>query len=280
VHENTTEPSVFNSAQILRGLTSWHRETGDARVAEAARRVADWLISVQDQDGSWRRHVYQGTATTYTAHASCWLADAGVHFGDEAYRNAAGRHLRWVLRHVQPQTGWIDLAGFNQVHHTRRVAYTHTIAYALRGILVSSRLLEVDEGVSVVEHAAQRIAATLESAGWLPGVLGSEWTGKARFACVTGTAQMAQIWLSLHAQGGSQDFLVAAVRALDLVKQAQIVGIGGVDIEGAIPGSYPVWGAYVPFAYPNWAAKFFVDAMLAKRRATSGTAADDVAISD
>ena len=33
--------------------------------------------------------------------------------------------------------------------------------------------------------------------------------------------------------------------------------------RGGIKGSHPIWGGYDPFRYPNWAAKFFVDALLA-----------------
>ena len=33
------------------------------------------------------------------------------------------------------------------------------------------------------------------------------------------------------------------------------------DMRGAIKGSQPVWGRYAPMSFPNWATKFFVDAM-------------------
>jgi hypothetical protein len=33
------------------------------------------------------------------------------------------------------------------------------------------------------------------------------------------------------------------------------------DVRGGIKGSNPVWGRYAPMSFPNWAAKFFVDAM-------------------
>ena len=32
--------------------------------------------------------------------------------------------------------------------------------------------------------------------------------------------------------------------------------------HGGIKGSHPVWGGYDPFRYPNWAAKFFADALM------------------
>ena len=33
-------------------------------------------------------------------------------------------------------------------------------------------------------------------------------------------------------------------------------------MRGAIPGSAPIWGAYSRFEFPNWAAKFFADALI------------------
>ncbi|MDV7395274.1 hypothetical protein RZS08_28055, partial [Arthrospira platensis SPKY1] len=33
-------------------------------------------------------------------------------------------------------------------------------------------------------------------------------------------------------------------------------------VQGAIPGSAPIWGAYSRFEFPNWAAKFFADALI------------------
>jgi hypothetical protein len=38
--------------------------------------------------------------------------------------------------------------------------------------------------------------------------------------------------------------------------------------RGAIPGSFPIWGRYEPFAFPNWATKFFCDALLLEKEIT------------
>ena len=42
-----------------------------------------------------------------------------------------------------------------------------------------------------------------------------------------------------------------------------------VGIKGGISGSYPIWGDYIFGGIPNWAAKYFIDALLAKRRILS-----------
>jgi hypothetical protein len=49
----------------------------------------------------------------------------------------------------------------------------------------------------------------------------------------------------------------------------QDIRTGNLNVRGAIAGSFPHWGAYAPFSYPNWAAKFFIDAMLLRSRWSS-----------
>lgn len=270
VHENTARPSAFNTAQIINGLTAWHKATQERRSLDAARRAGDWLVSIQEPDGAWRAHVYGGVATTYTAHASCWLAQLGERLQAENYLASARAHLEWVLGHVDPRTGWFDLCGFNALEHRERIASTHTIAYTLWGTLLASEILDVAEGHEAVERAAWSIARKLELWRWMPGVLDHNWRRRSDHACLTGNAQLAAIWLRLFERSGDARYLNAALQAIDLVKLAQPMESASVDIRGAIPGSDPIWGGYITMGLPNWAAKFFIDALLAKAR-TAGS---------
>jgi DUF1680 family protein len=265
IRSNTVNPSVFNTAQVLAGLTAWHRRTGDPRTLQAADRAAEWLVSVQGTDGAWRRHVYCGVPTTYTAHASCWLAEFGEYRGIPAYLDAAGRHLDWVLRHQDPATGWFDLAGFTAEEHVTRRAVTHTIGYTLWGVLCASEVLGRRDGVEAAAKAADQMARRLEQTGWLPGMLDHQWRGCAPYACLTGNVQMALTWLRLYRWTKNDQLLRAACRALDLVKCAQPMFASDRNIRGGIPGSDPIWGDYIFCAFGNWAAKFFIDALLAKK---------------
>lgn len=268
LHENRSRPSVFNTAQILHGLVSWHAQTGDIDAAEAATRAANWLVSQQDLDGCWRTNIYDGITTTYTAHASCWLAQAGTHFGVNAWSRAAERHLDWVLSHVDRNTGWINRAGFCEEDHEKRKAPTHTIAYTIWGLLELSMALGRKDGLSVARTAADRVARRLELSGWLAGELDCQWksTG-ADYACLTGNAQMALIWFRLAKIDDDARFINAGIKAIDLIKSAQPMESSDAGIRGGIPGSAPVWGHYMYMGLPNWAAKYFVDALLAKRDA-------------
>ena len=131
---------------------------------------------------------------------------------------------------------------------------------------MTSELLGIADGVRAVTGAARAIAQTEERLGWLPGLLDWRWQRQSSFSSVTGTAQLSLIWMRLHALGGEPIFLTSALRGIEAVKASQ-ARVASADVSGAIPGSDPLWGAYVPLAYPNWASKFFIDALLAKRRA-------------
>ena len=269
VEENTVTPSVFNTAQILGGLTAWHRLTGDPRALEAADHAAEWLVSAHESDGTWRRHLYEGLVTTYSAQATCWLAEFGAYRGVRSCLDAAERHLDWVLAHQDLASGWFDLAGFTSDDHAARRAVTHTIGYTLWGVLYTSEILRRSDGVVAVAKAAGQIARRLELTGWLPGVLDERWRGRARYACLTGNAQLALVWLRLCRHTHSAELLGAACTALDLVARAQPMFANDPDIRGGIPGSAPIWGGYLRYALPNWAAKFFIDALLEKKRAVA-----------
>ena len=73
---------------------------------------------------------------------------------------------------------------------------------------------------------------------------------------------MSMIWSRLHQLDGSPDLADAARRANSYLKRNQVIS-GLLDqVDGAIPGSAPIWGRYMRFTFPNWAAKFFADALL------------------
>ena len=78
---------------------------------------------------------------------------------------------------------------------------------------------------------------------------------------------MALIWLELHRLQSDPILLSAACKAIDLVKRAQPMSSSDAGIRGGIPGSDPVWGDYMYVRIPNWAAKFFIDALIEKQAA-------------
>ena len=273
IADNRTAPSPFNTAQILHGLTAWHRETDDDDVRIAADRAARWLLNVQDPDGAFRRHFYEELAATYSAYLACWLAEWGDYAADRDALAAAARHLDWTLGHRRANH-WIALCGFDEDQHSADEAFTHTIAYTLSGILKTSEILGRDDGIAAVAAASERLARRLELSRFLPGLIGGDWRGRNRYACLTGNCQMALVWFRLHRLSRNLRLVNAALKAIDLVKLAQPMRNSNPALCGGIPGSDPVQGDYVEGAVPNWAAKYFIDALLAKRQILSDLGTD------
>ena len=73
---------------------------------------------------------------------------------------------------------------------------------------------------------------------------------------------MSHLWLRFYETGGNRAHYVAARKAITFVARTQNFKTSNPNIRGAIAGSYPIYGRYERFKYPNWAAKFFIDALL------------------
>ncbi len=98
-------------------------------------------------------------------------------------------------------------------------------------------------------------------------MLDYRWRGVSNYACLTGNCQFALIWLHLYRKSGDPRLLNAAMKALDLVRRTQPMTDPRDGVRGGIAGSNPVWGGYISHAFPNWAAKYFIDASLALNHA-------------
>ena len=70
---------------------------------------------------------------------------------------------------------------------------------------------------------------------------------------------MAACWLLLYRATGDERFRKAGMIANRYVRCTMRLD-GPPETRGAIKGSFPVSGGYLPFQYPNWACKFFIDA--------------------
>jgi hypothetical protein len=271
IDENRTAPSVFNTGQILNGLVGWHRATGDPTTAEAAARAAAWLVATQEADGAWSHDVYNRLEVSYLAHATCWLAEYGEHAGDAPATAAAGRHLDRVLQRYDPATDWFDGAGFSAADHEARRSVTHTMAYTIWGVLDLGLRLGRPEAVQAASRSAARVAAVVQRDGRLAGMVDATWAGLSDWDCLTGSSQMALVWFRLAGMGEAAGDLDAARLVLDRVRAAQDLGSRDPGVRGGIAGSDPVWGEYLRFVLPNWAAKFTIDAFLEEARVTGAT---------
>jgi hypothetical protein len=228
----------------------------------AAVRAGQFLLRHQDADGAWRGAAeYFGIPHTYCARVSWALIRLAGATGDDAYRAAARRQLDWVLG-VQQDNGWFASCNFKP----GRDPNTHGIAYTLRGLLESGALLEHPPYLAAVERASEPLIERVTARGGrLPATFDAAWKPTSRYECLTGIAQLGGVWLRLFELTGTPRFRQAGLLAVERAAAAQARS-GWAAIDGALPGSYPVYGRYAPLQFPNWATKFLVDSLLARER--------------
>lgn len=252
-----SKPVIFNTGQIMHGLLAGHLHLGRKRCLEAAVRAGHWLVRQQEADGSWRRFEHHDVPHTYNTRGTWALLATGIVSGEKALIQGALGHLDWAARQ-QTETGWFDHNAFTP----DRQPFTHTIAYAIRGFIECATLLGDERYFAVAERAAAGVAGAQRADGWLPGTLDRNWRSKVSYACLTGNAQMALCWMRLAQERGREAFRDNARRAIAYVKRQQRVDDPDPVVRGAIAGSAPIWGRYAMFEFPNWAAKFFADALM------------------
>jgi hypothetical protein len=255
--EPGSRPVIFNTGQIMHGLIAGYVQLQRDDCLESAVRAGHWLADQQDEDGCWRKFEHNDTPHVYNTRASWSLLSTGLLAGDPRLVNAAKRNLDWALSQ-QTASGWFNTNAFV----AGRSPFTHTIAYAIRGFLESGVLLGEERYLGAAMKAACGLGAAQRQDGWLAGTFKDGWVADAKYCCLTGVAQMSINWTRLAQAAGTEKLRTNARSAIEYLKTTQRLNHADPDVRGGIAGSAPIWGAYSRFEYPNWAAKFFADALI------------------
>ena len=255
--EPGSRPVIFNTGQIMHGMLAGCLQFGRKECLEAAARAGHWLARQPDADGCWRKFEHHDVPHTYNTRAAWALLATALATGDAALKAAAARNLDWALAQ-QLESGWFRNGAFTP----DRDPFTHTIAYAIRGFLESGVLLGNSRYVEAAVKPLKALAGVQRADGWLAGTYGSDWTSRASYCCLTGVAQMSLNWTRCAQETGQAEFRDHARRAIGFLKRRQRLHDADDAARGAIAGSAPIWGRYSMFEFPNWAAKFFADALM------------------
>ena len=165
-------PVVFNTAQVIRGLTRTYLETREERYLDAAVRAGDWIVANQEPDGSWTKANYLGMKRTYDAYAAAGLAQLATVTSDDRYASAARANGEFVLRH-QRDNGWFDLC--DNTPEGNATPSTHTLCYTVDGLLEMGEALGEDAFTAAAERAAAALLEAVDATGRLPGRFDSDW---------------------------------------------------------------------------------------------------------
>ena len=258
-------PAVFNTGQVILGWVAAYRETSETKYLDAARRAGDFLLGVQHSDGSWHKgnsSFANALWTTYNSRVGWALVVLGECCEDSRYLESGERNVRFSLRQQNPN-GW-----FRDNCLTDNAApLLHTISYAIEGIWGAGEVLQNRDYLRESSRSAEALLETLRDDGSAPGRLDAEWRGTVAWSCLTGDAQLAGIWLRLHARDKDRRYLDGARRLLTFLKATQNCVSPNPGLRGGIKGSAPFDGDYGRFEVLNWATKFYVDALLLDEQA-------------
>src|SRR5215468_6125771 len=253
-------PVTFNTGQILLGLVAGVVAFGEH--TEAMCRAANWLVETQDPDGCWRQYPTPFALSgekTYETHVAWALLEAARLYPAAPYADAGLLNVRWALRQ-QRDNGWLANCCLTDPERP----LTHTLGYALRGIIEAFRYSNDEMYLMAARSTADGLLSSLQPGGRLPGRLFQTWTAAADWVCLTGAAQVAHCWLMLYGYTGDVRYRDAGLAANAYVRRTIRVQ-GHPAIRGAVKGSFPIDGSYGSYEYLNWAVKFFVDSNILEK---------------
>lgn len=249
-------PSVFNTAQILFGLARAQETRPTSQTWEAGRRALRWLLSQLEADGSWQKGAYiPGFTPSYYTRAVWGVLKAGAVFQMPEVQPAMRQALHYYADRFQAN-GTVRDWGFK----AGAPAFTHTLAYTWEGFLECALLLDEKAILQQTAQAAAQLWQVHQQNGKTAGRYDANWKGDYCFICPAGNAQLSLLYRRLWQISGEPAFKTAALTLFLEVLPHQNLG-SNPQTYGAIPGSAPFWGPYMRFRYPNWASKFFLDAV-------------------
>jgi hypothetical protein len=208
------------------------------------------------------RNEHYEIAHAYNVRSAWALLTLGRLLGDKRYEDFALANADWT---VAQQTA----EGFfrNNIFQPGWNANTHGIAYVLQGLLEIHCISGRDSYLAAVRRTAERILSIYGTERRLASEIAENWEFRSKHLCLTGYAQLAIVFFRLYDIGRDKRYLDAGLKLLEDVAATQNLTEPKKPHYGGIKGSQPIYGRYAPLQYPNWATKFFIDALLAKHRA-------------
>jgi len=248
---------VFDTGQVLFGLVKAYEETGDKEFMFAARRAGQWLANVSDDRGRWTaKNTHNGIPHTYNTRTAWALLRLNQIDPASEWHDIANSNLDYAVE--QFDNGWFKQCAFT----SNTSPFTHTIAYAIRGLLEAALINQNVAHLETATVVANSCINLLDADGFLPGRISTKGDAVSEYCCLTGNCQLSIIWAKLFQLTKETRYNESAVSSLRYVMRLQNTEHSNLGIRGAISGSYPIWGAYSRLTFPNWATKFFVDAVI------------------
>lgn len=259
IHQNRDE-IVFNTGQVLRGLTAGFKHFNAKEYLDSAIKACAWLVSIQNENGSFDKHVYLDRARVYDSYVVAPMLEVYELSKIETFKTCAIKNIEWIIREKQLDNGWFQ--DCDNTSHKNDKPILHTISYTIDGILDCGIYLQNSEFIKSATKPADILLNKFLEDGKLSGRFDKDWKGSEQLI-TTGCAQISIIWEKLFTATGdikyqqgfqNMNSLLVAIHQRNTPETE--------DTHGAIFGSFPFWGRYEGFGCPNWASKYMMDSLL------------------
>lgn len=250
-------PIVFDTGQVMFGWVAAYEASNNPVYLEVATRAGDWLASVQDSSGAWLQFQHLGVEKVIDTRVAWAMLRLHRHTQKDTHRQAAIANLDWAVAQ-QDADGWFNHCAFTK----QEDPFTHTLAYTAEGLYECGQLLREPRYIAASQLMANALIARQRPDGSLASTYASGWRATSRSSCLTGNCQMSHLWLRFYRATQIEAYHKAAQKCLGFVTRTQKLNGSNAHITGAIAGSYPIYGIYERMKYPNWATKFYIDALL------------------
>lgn len=253
------KPSIFNTAQIIGGLHLFQKRKQVEKYNECIFNAHNWFIRQINKEGIWQAGLYVDSwFSVYYAHALWKYLEIDLHYFN-------GNNLDLLTKSYTHLLGKAQIAlSANSSFYPNKPCLSHTLAYALQGLLECAKILKDGQRIQWVYDSLKNINERSLVRQQFPAEFHNETSWNATYICTTGHAQFASLYYQLYADLQEPWALETAEQLMfDLINIQYKNHKPGIN--GAFPASYPVWKPYFPFRIVNWTQKFFLDACWRRR---------------
>ncbi len=250
----------FNTGMVADGWASAYQLTSNEKYLNAAVKAANFLADDMNEDGFFKTNgefVSKGEVKTYTCLCAWAMYRVGQMSNEQRLMDAAIISIEAALRQRNDR-GWFKN---NCLTHSDQ-PLTHTIGYVLQGILEVGILAERADFVDAAKYSLKGALSAVENNGYLSARLNRDWKATANYVCLTGSVQLAIIAYRIAEYDGDTQFISNGNKLINFAKATQLLEGENEAMIGAIAGSFPIMGDYMVAGYPNWATKYFIDALM------------------
>lgn len=253
VNQNELAPNVFDTSQILLGMVKASRLSNTDVFKSLIEKSYFWLQSQINEEGQFLKYnLYEGYNPAYYSRIVWALLEA------EKYLEIQVSEKTLILFKSVLELFNNDFQVRDTAFYPEQDCYSHTLAYAIRGFIESTILLQMDNTKvrSILESLTEHIFKNNSLAGKYDGA----YLGDYKFICATGHCQVALLLMkhaSLNSHPKLEQSIVLLLKAIINSPRKNLWN------TGALPSSIPVFRDYQRLKYTNWTQKFFCDVLVA-----------------